>query len=87
MLVSLLNRLKAGSAARNTLLRTRSQVIKGHIRNIRIEGNIGAYIADLAIVYFTSTTKHTADWSLASFKGNEVSCKSDAGFGGQTLIP
>ena len=87
MLVSLLNRLKAGSAARNTLLRTRSQVIKSHIRNIRFEGNIGAYIADLAIVCFTGI-KHTADWFLASFKENEVaSCKSDVGFGGQTLIP
>lgn len=86
MLVSLLIRLKAGSAARNTLLRTRSQVIKSHIRNIRFEGNIGAYVADLAIVCFTGI-KHTADWFLASFKENDVaSCKSNVGSGGQTLI-
>lgn len=77
MLVSLLVRLKAGSAARNTLLRMRSQVIKSHIRNIRFEGNISTYIGDLAIVCFTGI-KHTADWFLASFKENDVaSCKFD----------
>ncbi|KAF8346834.1 hypothetical protein F5887DRAFT_1281424 [Amanita rubescens] len=45
-------------------------IFKSHIRNIRFEGNIGAYIADLAIVCFTGI-KHTADWFLASFKENE----------------
>ncbi|KAF8633569.1 hypothetical protein AX15_001366 [Amanita polypyramis BW_CC] len=71
ILISLLTRLKAGSAARNTLLQMRSQVIKSHIRNIRFEGNISTYIADLAIVCFTGI-KHTADWFLASFKENEA---------------
>ncbi|KAF8641237.1 hypothetical protein AX17_000871 [Amanita inopinata Kibby_2008] len=70
-LISLLIRLKAGSAARNTLLRMRSQVIQSHARNIKFEGDISAYIGELAIVYFTGI-KHSADWFLASFKENEV---------------
>ncbi|KAK2464897.1 hypothetical protein APHAL10511_002973 [Amanita phalloides] len=71
VLVSLLRRLRAGSAARNTLLRMRSKLIRSHIRNIRFEGNISTYIGDLATVCFTGI-KHTADWFLASFKENEV---------------
>ena len=75
-LISLLTRLNAGSAARNTLFCMRSQVIKSHIRNIRFEGNVCSYIGDLAIVCFTGI-KHSADWFLASFKENEVaSCAS-----------
>ncbi|KDR85544.1 hypothetical protein GALMADRAFT_234471 [Galerina marginata CBS 339.88] len=70
-LISLLNRLKAGAAARNTFLEMRSQVIRGLMRKIRFEGHIGTYIGELAIVYFTGI-KHTADWYLASFKENEV---------------
>ncbi|KAM6498827.1 exo84 subunit/exocyst complex component [Amanita muscaria] len=70
-LISLLTRLNSGTAARNTLLRMRSQVIKSHIRIIRFEGNIGSYIGDLATVCFTGI-KHSADWFLASFKENEV---------------
>ena len=85
MLVSLLVRLKAGSAARNTL-RMRSQVIKSHIRNIRFEGNISTHIGDLAIVCFTGI-KHTADWFLASFKENDVaSCKFDISLSERPLI-
>lgn len=49
----------------------RSQVMRSHIRKIRFEGHVGAYVADLAMVYFTGI-KHTADWFLASFKENEV---------------
>lgn len=75
ILISLLIRLKADSAARNTFLQMRSQVIKSHIRSIRLEGNINTYIADLAIVCFTGI-KHTTDWFLASFKENNVaSCR------------
>lgn len=70
-LISLLVRLQAGHAARNTFLKMRSQVMKNHMRKIRFEGHIGAYIGDLAVVYFTGI-KHTADWFLASFKENEV---------------
>ncbi|PPQ79863.1 LOW QUALITY PROTEIN: hypothetical protein CVT25_002919 [Psilocybe cyanescens] len=70
-LITLLNRLKAGAAARNTFLDMRSQVIHGLMRKIRFEGHIGTYIGELAVVYFTGI-KHTADWYLASFKENEV---------------
>ncbi|KAF9469596.1 Cullin repeat-like-containing domain protein, partial [Collybia nuda] len=70
-LIALLLRLKAGPAARSTFLDMRTKVLKTHVRKIRFEGHIGAYIADLAIVYFTGI-KHTADWFLASFKENEV---------------
>ncbi|KAJ7597262.1 nuclear mRNA splicing protein [Mycena floridula] len=70
-LISLLVRLNAGSAARSTFLGMRSQVIRNHMRKIRFEGHIGAYVGDLAVIYFTGI-KHTADWFLASFKENEV---------------
>jgi len=50
----------------------RTKVLKVHVRKIRFEGHIGAYVGDLAVVYFTGI-KHTADWFLASFKENEVS--------------
>ena len=42
------------------------------MRKIKFEGHVGAYVGDLAVVYFTGI-KHTADWFLASFKENEVS--------------
>lgn len=70
-LISLLLRLKAGPAARSTFLEMRTKVLKAHVRKIRFEGHVGAYVGDLAIVYFTGI-KHTADWFLASFKENEV---------------
>ncbi|TFK42011.1 hypothetical protein BDQ12DRAFT_645406 [Crucibulum laeve] len=70
-LISLLSRLKAGSAARNTFLEMRTQVIRSLTRKIRFEGDITAYVGDLTVVYFTGI-KHTADWYLASFKENEV---------------
>ncbi|KAF9266928.1 hypothetical protein L218DRAFT_921708 [Marasmius fiardii PR-910] len=70
-LISLLLRLGAGGAARTTFLNMRSQVVHNLVRKIKFEGHIGAYVADLALVYFTSI-KHTADWFLASFKENEV---------------
>jgi len=74
-LISLLNRLKAGAAARSTFLEMRSKVIRGLTRKIRFEGHTGTYIGELAVVYFTGI-KHTADWYLASFKENEVaSCR------------
>ena len=71
-LISLLLRLKAGPAARSTFLDMRTKVLKAHVRKIRFEGHVGAYVGDLAVVYFTGI-KHTADWFLASFKENEVS--------------
>ncbi|KAJ3815643.1 hypothetical protein F5876DRAFT_30182 [Lentinula aff. lateritia] len=70
-LISYLVRLNAGPAARHTFLTMRSKVMKSHVRKITFEGHVGAYIADLAMVYFTGI-KHTADWFLASFKENEV---------------
>ncbi|KAJ6502642.1 nuclear mRNA splicing protein [Mycena vulgaris] len=70
-LITLLLRLNAGPAARAAFLNMRSQVMHNHVRRIRFEGHIGAYVGDLAVVYFTGI-KHTADWFLASFKENEV---------------
>ncbi|KAJ7150404.1 exo84 subunit/exocyst complex component [Mycena filopes] len=70
-LITLLLRLNAGPAARMAFLNMRSQVMRNHVRRIRFEGHIGAYVGDLAVVYFTGI-KHTADWFLASFKENEV---------------
>jgi len=77
-LISLLNRLKAGAAARKTFLEMRAQVIQNLVRKIPFEGYIETYIGELAIVFFIGI-KHTADWYLASFKENEVaSCKLDS---------
>lgn len=70
-LITLLLRLNAGPAARNTFLTMRTQVLRSHVRKIKFEGHVGAYVGDLAVVYFTGI-KHTADWFLASFKENEV---------------
>ncbi|KAJ3510518.1 hypothetical protein NLJ89_g4622 [Agrocybe chaxingu] len=70
-LISLLNRLKAGAAARTTFLEMRAKVVRGLTRKIRFEGDIRTYVGELAVVYFTGI-KHTADWYLASFKENEV---------------
>ncbi|KAJ6609351.1 hypothetical protein B0H10DRAFT_2225991 [Mycena sp. CBHHK59/15] len=64
-------RLGAGPAARTAFLGMRSRVMQSHVRKIRFEGHVGAYVGDLAVVYFTGI-KHTADWFLASFKENEV---------------
>jgi len=70
-LISFLLRLKAGPAARSTFLTMRTQVMRTHVRKIRFEGHVGAYVGDLTMVCFTGI-KHTADWFLASFKENEV---------------
>lgn len=70
-LITLLVRLKAGAAARNTFLIARAAVIKKCTRKITFDGHVGTYIGDLATVVFTGI-KHTADWFLASFKENEV---------------
>jgi exocyst complex component 8 len=68
--IALLKRVHAGAAARDTFLHARTAVLKRHIRGIRVEGDVVAYVHDLAIVVF-SCIKHTADWFLASFKENE----------------
>ncbi|KAJ7754970.1 nuclear mRNA splicing protein [Mycena maculata] len=70
-LITLLLRLGAGPAARTTFLAMRGRVMRSHVRRIRFEGHVGAYVGDLAVVVFTGI-KHTADWFLASFKENEV---------------
>ncbi|TFY73945.1 hypothetical protein EWM64_g10067, partial [Hericium alpestre] len=76
-LISLLQRLHAGPAARSTFLAARGETIRKLVRMIRFEGHIGMYFNDLAVVMFTAI-KHTADWFLASFKENEVaSCFID----------
>ncbi|KLO20158.1 hypothetical protein SCHPADRAFT_816745 [Schizopora paradoxa] len=70
-LTGLLQRLRAGPAARSAFLAARSQLTRKRIRMIRFEGHIKMYISDLATVVFTGI-KHTADWFLASFKENDA---------------
>ncbi|RXW22676.1 hypothetical protein EST38_g3181 [Candolleomyces aberdarensis] len=70
-LITLLNRLKAGAAARSTFLEMRSKVIQSLMRKIPFEGHAGAYIGELSVVFFTGI-KHTADWYLGAFKENDV---------------
>lgn len=69
-LISLLKRVHAGAAARDTFLKARSVMLKKHLRMIKVEGDAVTYVHDLAIVVF-SCLKHTADWFLASFRENE----------------
>lgn len=71
MLTGYLSRLGAGAAARQTFLEMRTKVMRGLVRRIRFEGHVGAYIGDLAVVWFTGL-KHSADWFLSGFKENEV---------------
>ncbi|KAJ2927709.1 hypothetical protein H1R20_g9401, partial [Candolleomyces eurysporus] len=70
-LITLLNRLKAGAAARSTFLEMRGKVIQSLMRKIPFEGHAGAYIGELSVVFFTGI-KHTADWYLGAFKENDV---------------
>lgn len=74
-LTGLLQRLRAGPAARSAFLAARSQMTRKRIRMIRFEGHIKMYISDLATVVFTGI-KHTADWFLASFKENDSTSSS-----------
>ncbi|TFK56343.1 hypothetical protein OE88DRAFT_1649567 [Heliocybe sulcata] len=75
--ISLLNRLKAGPAARTAFLAARGEAIRRKLRGIRVQGDVRVYVNELSVVVFTGV-KHTADWFLASFRENEVaSCFVD----------
>ncbi|KZT22685.1 hypothetical protein NEOLEDRAFT_638705 [Neolentinus lepideus HHB14362 ss-1] len=76
-LISLLNRLRAGPAARTAFLAARGEAIRRKLRGIRVQGDVRVYVNELSVVVFTGV-KHTADWFLASFRENEVaSCFVD----------
>lgn len=45
--------------------------MRRRVRAIRFEGDVRAYVKELALVVFTSI-KHTADWYLASFRDIEM---------------
>jgi exocyst complex component 8 len=70
-LVSLLIRLNAGAAARNTLLEMRGKVIHSLMRKIPFEGHVATYIGALTVVFFMGI-KNTADWYLFAFKENDA---------------
>ncbi|KAL5640240.1 hypothetical protein ACGC1H_007495 [Rhizoctonia solani] len=57
--------------ARDTFLNARASLMRKRVRAIRFEGDVRAYIKELALIVFTSV-KHTADWYLASFKDFEM---------------
>ncbi|KAG8763324.1 exocyst complex component exo84 [Ceratobasidium sp. 423] len=57
--------------ARDTFLNSRATLMRKRVRAIRFEGDVRAYIKELALIVFTSV-KHTADWYLASFKDFEM---------------
>ncbi|KAH7338844.1 Cullin repeat-like-containing domain protein [Rhizoctonia solani] len=57
--------------ARDTFLNARALLMRKRVRAIRFEGDVRAYIKELALIVFTSV-KHTADWYLASFKDFEM---------------
>ncbi|CAE6535980.1 unnamed protein product [Rhizoctonia solani] len=57
--------------ARDTFLNARAALMRTRVRAIRFEGDVRAYIKELALIVFTSI-KHTADWYLASFKDFEM---------------
>ena len=68
---SFLIRLGLGTAARDTFLATRAELIRKGTRSIRFEGNISLYISELALVTFT-LIKNTSEWYLASFKEHDM---------------
>ncbi|KZT54134.1 hypothetical protein CALCODRAFT_485813 [Calocera cornea HHB12733] len=70
-LCGLLTRLGAAIDARDTFLRTRSEVIRRRARAIRFEGDIAAYINELAVVTFTGI-KLTSDWYTSAFRENDM---------------
>ncbi|KAF8723863.1 Exocyst component 84 C-terminal, partial [Rhizoctonia solani] len=57
--------------ARDMFLNARASLMRRRVRAIRFEGDVRAYIKELALIVFTSV-KHTADWYLASFKDFEM---------------
>ncbi|KAB5594569.1 Exocyst complex component EXO84 [Ceratobasidium theobromae] len=57
--------------ARDTFLNARAALMRKRVRAIRFEGDVRAYVKELALIVFTSI-KHTADWYLASFKDFEM---------------
>jgi len=57
--------------ARETFLDGRSLLVKKRVKQIKFEGDITAYIGELAIVVFT-LIKNTCEWYMAAFKDNRM---------------
>jgi len=70
-LVSLLMRLDRADLARETFLTARREIMLKRVRAIKCEGDISAYISELAIVCFT-VIRHTSDWFMTAFKENRM---------------
>lgn len=57
--------------ARDTFLAGRATLVKRRVKQIKFEGDIGAYISELAVVVFT-LIKNTCEWYMAAFKDNKL---------------
>lgn len=66
-----LMRLGEVDRARDVFLAGRAGLVKKRVKQIKFEGDIGAYISELAVVVFT-LIKNTCEWYMAAFKDNKL---------------
>ncbi|KAJ1885377.1 exocyst complex component exo84, partial [Kickxella alabastrina] len=64
--VQLLHRLGWDKEAKEAFLASRSSTIKNRTRQLKLEGNTGMYIRELAVVYFR-LIRNTCEWYSAFF--------------------
>ena len=66
-----LHRLGDIDKAREAFLDGRAALVRKRVKQIKFEGDIEAYIGELAIVVFT-LVKNTCEWYMAAFKDNKL---------------
>ncbi|KAK0555753.1 exocyst complex component exo84 [Tilletia horrida] len=66
---SIMIRLGQGEKARELFLEARTELLRKRTRMIKFEGDVGLYISELALVYFT-VIKNTSEWYMSAFKEN-----------------
>ncbi|KAK0530511.1 exocyst complex component exo84 [Tilletia horrida] len=66
---SIMLRLGQGEKARELFLEARTELLRRRTRMIKFEGDVGLYISELALVYFT-LIKNTSEWYMSAFKDN-----------------
>lgn len=70
-IASWLQRLDETDKAREAFLNGRAALVKRRVRQIKFEGDIEAYIGELAIVVFT-LVKNTCEWYMAAFRDSKL---------------
>jgi hypothetical protein len=70
-LANWLQRLDETDKARQAFLGGRAALVKKRVKQIKFEGDIEAYIGELAIVVFT-LVKNTCEWYMAAFRDSKL---------------